>query len=104
MSGNEKEGEIGGADEDRTRDLLNAIQALSQLSYGPTELAGATNRRCVKKFPRIGAAILWEGVRFSNAEAEGRTTKDQVTVVGSIAWSATTIRAEDPAAPQTTHR
>jgi hypothetical protein len=27
---------IGGADEDRTHDLLNAIQALSQLSYGPT--------------------------------------------------------------------
>jgi hypothetical protein len=26
----------GGADEDRTRDLLNAIQALSQLSYSPT--------------------------------------------------------------------
>ena len=27
---------IGGAKEDRTPDLLNAIQALSQLSYGPT--------------------------------------------------------------------
>ena len=27
---------IGGADADRTRDLLNAIQALSQLSYSPT--------------------------------------------------------------------
>ncbi len=26
---------ISGAGEDRTRDLLNAIQALSQLSYGP---------------------------------------------------------------------
>ena len=26
----------GGADRDRTGDLLNAIQALSQLSYGPT--------------------------------------------------------------------
>ena len=26
---------LGGADEDRTRDLLNAIQALSQLSYSP---------------------------------------------------------------------
>ncbi len=25
----------GGADRDRTDDLLNAIQALSQLSYGP---------------------------------------------------------------------
>ena len=27
---------LGGADRDRTDDLLNAIQALSQLSYGPT--------------------------------------------------------------------
>jgi hypothetical protein len=27
---------IGGADGNRTHDLLNAIQALSQLSYGPT--------------------------------------------------------------------
>ena len=27
---------VGGADRDRTDDLLNAIQALSQLSYGPT--------------------------------------------------------------------
>ena len=26
---------IGGADRDRTDDLLNAIQALSQLSYSP---------------------------------------------------------------------
>jgi hypothetical protein len=28
--------EFGGADRDRTDDLLNAIQALSQLSYSPT--------------------------------------------------------------------
>jgi hypothetical protein len=28
---------FGGADGSRTHDLLNAIQALSQLSYGPTE-------------------------------------------------------------------
>ena len=27
---------IGGAEEDRTPDLLTASQALSQLSYGPT--------------------------------------------------------------------
>jgi hypothetical protein len=27
---------IGGAEGNRTHDLLNAIQALSQLSYGPT--------------------------------------------------------------------
>ena len=34
---------IGGAKRDRTADLLNAIQALSQLSYSP-------------KFPKINAA------------------------------------------------
>ena len=28
---------VGGAERDRTVDLLNAIQALSQLSYGPTK-------------------------------------------------------------------
>jgi hypothetical protein len=27
---------VGGDEEDRTPDLLNAIQALSQLSYAPT--------------------------------------------------------------------
>jgi len=34
---------FGGADEDRTHDLLNAIQALSQLSYGPTHDSGASD-------------------------------------------------------------
>ncbi len=31
--------EIGGAEEDRTPDLLRARQALSQLSYGPSKVA-----------------------------------------------------------------
>jgi len=30
--------EVGGASRDRTGDLLHAMQALSQLSYGPTAL------------------------------------------------------------------
>ena len=29
--------QVGGAEGNRTLDLLNAIQALSQLSYGPTQ-------------------------------------------------------------------
>jgi len=29
---------FGGAEEDRTPDLLNAIQALSQLSYNPNKI------------------------------------------------------------------
>ena len=33
---------FGGADRDRTDDLLNAIQALSQLSYGPTIVMQST--------------------------------------------------------------
>jgi hypothetical protein len=36
-------GGVGGAERDRTVDLLNAIQALSQLSYGPT-LPGTAGR------------------------------------------------------------
>jgi hypothetical protein len=39
---------IGGADADRTRDLLNAIQALSQLSYSPTP--GATISQLIESF------------------------------------------------------
>ncbi len=32
--------QIGGASRDRTGDLLHAMQALSQLSYGPTRWNG----------------------------------------------------------------
>ena len=38
---------IGGASRDRTDDLLNAIQALSQLSYNPIFLF----RKCLKLIP-----------------------------------------------------
>lgn len=37
----------GGADQDRTDDLLNAIQALSQLSYSPTCYAVYNHTKCV---------------------------------------------------------
>ena len=36
---------IGGAREDRTPDLLHAMQTLSQLSYGPIELGGGEEDR-----------------------------------------------------------
>lgn len=36
--------EIGGAREDRTPDLVNAIHALSQLSYGPIEARNLRER------------------------------------------------------------
>ena len=36
----------GGAERDRTVGLLNAIQALSQLSYSPWNFANITTRTC----------------------------------------------------------
>lgn len=35
---------LGGAKRDRTADLLNAIQALSQLSYSPVRCGGVYNK------------------------------------------------------------
>ena len=43
---------IGGAERDRTVDLLNAIQALSQLSYGPTRQVTTANAIGRSKFQR----------------------------------------------------
>lgn len=40
---------VGGAERSRTADLLNAIQALSQLSYGPTAAVGMGGRRAPVK-------------------------------------------------------
>ena len=44
---------FGGAKRDRTADLLNAIQALSQLSYGPdpSQAMPVTDARYVRKAP-----------------------------------------------------
>jgi hypothetical protein len=52
--------ETGGADEDRTRDLLLAKQALSQLSYGPSGLrwAGLRPRRLFSPALHIGKEQL----------------------------------------------
>lgn len=50
---------IGGAKRNRTADLLNAIQALSQLSYGPTGNGGRINRvgRACKGWNREAVVI-----------------------------------------------
>ena len=45
----------GGAEEDRTPDLLRARQALSQLSYGPSRTA--TRTRCSRWW-------VWEELNF----------------------------------------
>ena len=47
--------ESGGAERDRTVDLLNAIQALSQLSYGPTNLVGNGTNAIKKSKFRCGS-------------------------------------------------
>jgi hypothetical protein len=47
-------GRIGGAEGSRTLDLLNAIQALSQLSYGPTRKAAD----CTRRASGVSTAIL----------------------------------------------
>ena len=39
------EGKAGGANRDRTDDLLLAKQALSQLSYGPIKIGGSGKSR-----------------------------------------------------------
>ena len=36
---------VGGAERDRTADLVNAIHALSQLSYGPVQVAAGMGSR-----------------------------------------------------------
>ncbi len=49
----------GGAERDRTVDLLNAIQALSQLSYGPTGTHFVANGVvCVNGHPLAGWSLI----------------------------------------------
>ncbi len=54
----EPSGEVGGAKRDRTADLLNAIQALSQLSYGPTLRPGLGTRRVPPAGRPVSGAAL----------------------------------------------
>jgi hypothetical protein len=61
---------VGGADEDRTHDLLNAIQALSQLSYGPTGCCKVANVLSLRKF-RWRRAFYGSALGWRNAESEG---------------------------------
>ena len=62
----------GGADGDRTHDLLNAIQALSQLSYGPNAGRGIY-RQPIEGVNANPAAIFppFPGIRTALAEAGG---------------------------------
>src|SRR4028119_469058 len=71
--------EFGGAEGSRTLDLLNAIQALSQLSYGPTQdgEVEATRARNVKRLrhPSRSARISssWPAGCCARFRAGGRS-------------------------------
>ena len=62
---------IGGADEDRTHDLLNAIQALSQTELRPHVRSNVANVFSRGKFRQRGG-FYGTGLPWRNAEREGR--------------------------------
>ena len=71
---NQSQAKSGGARRDRTADLLHAMQALSQLSYGPTWRRGTLPDRgqFVKKMKELRApnhqSSRQSGLRFKLAE------------------------------------
>src|SRR5947209_9690782 len=89
-----KEGlRTGGADRDRTDDLLNAIQALSQLSYGPSgaRIVLSGGGGC-QTGPRPGAA--------STATASGATPKPSRRASSALrAGMPSPVAAETQSAP-----
>ncbi len=60
---------IGGARRNRTDDLLHAMQALSQLSYGPTSVDRAPGHATR---PRFGSALLILQTPADQAEKSAR--------------------------------
>jgi hypothetical protein len=54
----------GGAEGNRTPDLLNAIQALSQLSYGPSGIPG---KEALGSSEARGIATLVQGIKCQRA-------------------------------------
>ena len=67
-------GVINGADRDRTDDLLNAIQALSQLSYSPTgeeSQSSGVRRWCHFPARQSTPQLSDYGVSGVNATANG---------------------------------
>jgi hypothetical protein len=95
----------GGADQDRTDDLLNAIQALSQLSYSPIKgvmfiangLGGVNSFFPIKTFIfflDLKTGILYTPVTFCRSGEIGRRTGLKIQRgqprVGSTPTSGTT--------------
>jgi hypothetical protein len=67
---------FGGADRDRTDDLLNAIQALSQLSYGPTGTqsvpkGGGVCQRFTRQWYHRRAGSAWGLVASADFKSVG---------------------------------
>jgi hypothetical protein len=69
--------EVGGARRDRTADLLNAIQALSQLSYGPTRRKRAL--RWILGYPPGDSPVSGRIVRDA-----GRLAAAEERVIGTF--------------------
>jgi hypothetical protein len=79
---------VGGADRDRTDDLLNAIQALSQLSYSPNSRGIAANASGASKFLAARGAFYRTAVRCRGAQAEDRQASQRERRVQSLAQTA----------------
>src|SRR5438132_793805 len=79
---------IGGAERDRTVDLLSAIQALSQLSYSPTwREASAVNGSAPHKIPPqiIEAQCSWTGSGYGYSTTPPCLRRAPTTIVHRIA-------------------
>ena len=59
---------VGGAKRDRTADLLNAIQALSQLSYGPVHEKRNANIRNAGVLARCSVFTIIGGICYGIAK------------------------------------
>lgn len=68
-------GKVGGASRDRTGDLLHAMQALSQLSYGPTRREERNHSHALhpaQAFSCIRCAAVGEGHNHRRDTCRGR--------------------------------
>ena len=68
---------IGGAERDRTVDLLTASQALSQLSYSPTKPVGPCVYNRLRSGVKFRQDIFERGVRVSRARNEPSSPRTQ---------------------------
>src|SRR5882762_8275970 len=80
-------GRSGGGNRDRTGDLLHAMQALSQLSYTPTQGRGLYHAaRCSRSRPstRFFPACSSEGPRFGVCVTPNTTSRSGMAILGSL--------------------